>query len=577
MELKDLFTKNLKTRQRQYEAVRAVAFEEGSIEEVALRFGYSPQSLRNLVNRVRKGKHELFPEVKPGPKGRRVPEEAAELIVELRRKKGLSSYEIVEELKEQGISIGVRTVERTLSDAGLPRLRRRSFAERGISKKGILLPDRSASLDMQKLEPFRADCQVAGVFFFLPYIIESGILEVVQRCALPESSEIGSRQAALSMLLLKLVGKERLSHIRQYDMDRGFGLFAGLNVLPKPTYICTYSCRTEASVLLEFQKQIIAGLQGLCPEFYQGETINLDFHSIPHFGDEPSMERVWCGARGKSMKGANTFFAQDGESDALLYSRDDLKRSESSEEIKRFVDYWLDLKGVVDQTLVFDSKLTRYDVLYELDKAGVKFITLRRRNKKLIEDALKIPEREWDKVHLPIPKRKYKNVRVHESEVALIEGEREFRQLIVKDHGRAEPTFVISNNQEIKRAAILKVYAKRWHIENKLAELVKFFNLNALSSPIMTRIHFDLLWTVIADSLYHLFARDLPRFEKAGAPLIFNRFVDMPGQVHYDGEGINIRIRKRAATPILMGVKKLKTDITVPWLDNLPLRVIWTP
>lgn len=577
MEIKDLFTKNLKTRQRQYEAVRAVAFEEGSIEEVAFRFGYSPQSLRNLVNRVRKGKHELFPEVKPGPKGRRVPEEAAELIVDLRRKKGLSSYEIVEELKEQGISIGVRTVERTLSDAGLPRLRRRTFAERGISKKGTLLPDRSASLDMQKIEPFRAGCQVAGVFFFLPYIIESGILEVVQRCALPESSEIGSRQAALSMLLLKLVGKERLSHIRQYDMDRGFGLFAGLNVLPKPTYICTYSCRTEASVLLEFQKQIIAGLQGLCPEFYQGETINLDFHSIPHFGDEPSMERVWCGARGKSMKGANTFFAQDGESDALLYSRADIKRSESSEEIKRFVDYWLDLKGVVDQTLVFDSKLTRYDVLYELDKAGVKFITLRRRNKKLIEDALKIPEREWDKVHLPIPKRKYKNVRVHESEVALIEGEREFRQLIVKDHGRAEPTFVISNNQEIKRAAILKVYAKRWHIENKLAELVKFFNLNALSSPIMTRIHFDLLWTVIADSLYHLFARDLPRFEKAGAPLIFNRFVDMPGQVHYDGERINIRIRKRAATPILMGVKKLKTDITVPWLDNRPLRIIWTP
>lgn len=168
-------------------------------------------------------------------------------------------------------------------------------------------------------------------------------------------------------------------------------------------------------------------------------------------------------------------------------------------------------------------------------------------------------------------------MRVHESEVALIEGEREFRQLIVKDHGRAEPTFVISNNQEIKRAALLKVYAKRWHIENKLAELVKFFSLNSLSSPIMTRIHFDLLWTVIADSLYHLFARDLPRFEKAGAPLIFNRFVDMPGQVHYDGEGINIRIRKRAATPILMGVKKLKTDIPVPWLDNRPLRIIWTP
>jgi hypothetical protein len=33
----------------------------------------------------------------------------------------------------------------------------------------------------------------------------------------------------LSMLLLKLIGHERLSQIQQYDTDRGFGVFAGLN------------------------------------------------------------------------------------------------------------------------------------------------------------------------------------------------------------------------------------------------------------------------------------------------------------------------------------------------------------
>jgi hypothetical protein len=289
------------------------------------------------------------------------------------------------------------------------------------------------------------------------------------------------------------------------------------------------------------------------------------------------MERVWCGSRGKAMKGANTFFAQDGKSNAIIYSRADIRRAESSEEIKNFVDYWIDLKGILDETLVFDSNLTRHDILYELDSAGVKFITLRRRNKKMIEDALEIPEREWEKVYLPIPKRKYKHVKVHESKAALIDGDKEFRQITVKDHGRAEPAFVISNNEKIKRADILTVYAGRWHIENKLSELVKFFSLNALSSPIMIRIHFDILWTLIADTLYHLFARDLPRFENAGAPLIFNRFVDMPGQVHFDGESFTMRIRKRATTPILLGVKKLKKDIPIPWLDNRPLKIIWTP
>ena len=60
------------------------------------------------------------------------------------------------------------------------------------------------------------------------------------------------------------------------------------------------------------------------------------------------------------------------------------------------------------------------DILYELDKDNIKFITLRTRSKTLIEETMKIPEKEWQKVYLPIPKRKYKHVRVHESTVVLI-------------------------------------------------------------------------------------------------------------------------------------------------------------
>jgi len=57
------------------------------------------------------------------------------------------------------------------------------------------------------------------------------------------------------------------------------------------------------------------------------------------------------------------------------------------------------------------------------------------------------------------------------------------RQLIITDHGRAQPTVMITNNRALPLATLLEVYAKRGHIENKLAELVSFFNLNALSSP----------------------------------------------------------------------------------------------
>ncbi len=153
--------------------------------------------------------------------------------------------------------------------------------------------------------------------------------------------------------------------------------------------------------------------------------------------------------------------------------------------------------------------------------------------------------------------------------------DRLFRQLIIKDHGRAESTSLITDNWELKIKEIVQIYEKKWHIENKLSKLVNFFSLNSLSSPVIVRIHFDLLWTIIADTFYHLFAQDLPRFERCLAGKIFRNFVDMPGIVEYDGKEFTVKIRKRANTPILLGVKKLQIPIRVPWLGNRLLKIIW--
>jgi hypothetical protein len=50
----------------------------------------------------------------------------------------------------------------------------------------------------------------------------------------------------------------------------------------------------------------------------------------------------------------------------------------------------------------------------------------------------------------------------------------------------------------------------------------------------------------------------------------------MPGQVIFDGKEFLIKIRKRAHTPILLGVKHLQNGIKIPWLDNRLLRIEWT-
>ncbi|MCP4755248.1 MAG: transposase [Proteobacteria bacterium] len=288
------------------------------------------------------------------------------------------------------------------------------------------------------------------------------------------------------------------------------------------------------------------------------------------------MEKIWCGARGKTMKGATTVFAQDGSSNAVVYTRADILRSEEALEVRKFVDYWKSVNGGVDETLVFDCRFTTYKVLGDLHRDNVKFVTLRKRSASLVQRISDLPESKWRKVHLPIPKRKYKNVSVYEEKVKLKGCTRSFRQIVVKDHGRSTPTFILTNNGELSLTEVLEVYARRWRVENKLGEMVAFFNLNALSSPIMVRIHFDVLWTVIADTLYHVFARDLRRFEKCLAPTLFRKFIDMPGRVAYDGESFSVKIRKRAHTPVLKNVEKLKNPISVPWLDDKTLQIIWT-
>ena len=137
MELRDYFIKDLPPRQRQYEAIRAVAFNEATMKDIAERFGYTPQTLRMLINRLVRDKLQLFPDIKTGPRGRHIPSETEKIIIQLRRKRMLNSREITEELNRSNISIGVRTVERILGDAGFPNCAAEQIKKRGSVRKAL--------------------------------------------------------------------------------------------------------------------------------------------------------------------------------------------------------------------------------------------------------------------------------------------------------------------------------------------------------------------------------------------------------------------------------------------------------
>ena len=571
--LQKYFSRPQNPRQKLYEAIRAIVVDEREYKDVSRQYGYKVSSLYSYIQKAKNGVIELFPELPTKARGRSAAaQEVREQIINYRKKEHLSAAEISIKLDKK---ISAKTVERLLKEAGFSKLKKRTHKERGITSKNKLIPEVSSKLDFENMLPVRIDCPVVGIYFFIPYLLELGIIDIIKQCELPGSSVISNVSACLSMLALKLIGHERLGTMDNYDAEPGLGFFAGLSLLPKATYMCTYSCRTSEQMLLNFQKQLLQKFMTEQPELYGGDCINLDFHSIPHYGTESEMEKVWCGAKHQALKGANTVFAQDNKNNMVLYTRVDILRKEETLEVKKFVDYYKSITKEVTETLVFDCKFTSYEILNDLATDNIHFVTLRKRNAKLLENVKNIPKDHWVKMNLNIPKRKHKKIKIYEQEIKLTNCTKPFRQIIVKDHGRDKPTFVITNNKNLSAKDILMIYAKRWRIENKISELVTFFNLNALSSPLMIRIHFDLLWTLIADTLYHRFAQDLRRFEHHDAKTIFRKFINMPGQIIYDGENFTIKIRKRSHTPILKSVEKLTNNFTVPWLDNKKVNVIW--
>jgi hypothetical protein len=546
--------------QRRYEALRASFVERLPHKIVANKFGYSPGYVRLLRHMFVHGKIDF---VEPVPEGkaqrRQVSSECRRKIIEWREKQ-LSSGQITELLSEDGIEISVKTVERVLAEEGFPKLPRRTRIKVGMTVKGAEIPERSEVVSLADLDGQRFNSACAGIYLFAPFLSQLDIGKVVRSAGLPGSKMIPAESYLLSFLALKLLGTERYAHVGDHAFDPGLGLFAGLNVLPKCTAMSTYSYSLDEVHILKLQKAFIENASQL--GLYDGKFINLDFHTVPHFGDESVLEKHWAGARNKAMKGALTLFAQDSESKLILYTDADIKGSESDDQVLEFLSFWRGMRRGVKPTLVFDSKFTSYSKLSEINaEHDVKFITLRRRGKKLVEQVDKLDG--WSRIHIPHDKRKYPNPQVHESVIELRGYSGELRQAIVRGNGREKPAFIITNDFDMPTELLVGNYARRWRVENGIAEAVKFFHLNALSSPIVTKIHFDIALTMIADTLYTMLAKKLRGFEDCDAPKLYRHFVRGKGIVEVDGHTVNVTYPRRAHNPILR---------QVPW-SNLPLKL----
>src|SRR3954469_17946917 len=67
------------------------------------------------------------------------------------------------------------------------------------------------------------------------------------------------------------------------------------------------------------------------------------------------------------------------------------------------------------------------------------------------------------------------------------------RQLIVTGLGRDTPTVIITNDHRTATNTLIERYARRMTIEQRLAEIIRAFHLDALSSTVNLNVDLDVV------------------------------------------------------------------------------------
>jgi hypothetical protein len=569
-DLAGLFVEPTNATHRQYEALRAFFVDRLSSTEAAHRFGYTPGSFRVLVHQFRQNpRRDFFLKPAKGPRSAPKTDSARDRVIAL-RKENLSIYDISRNLAHEGHPLSPVAVAQILKDEGFARLPRRADDERPPGSR----PTTADVADVRQLDlsPQSFRTKFGGLFLFLPMLASIPLDRILRESGFPGSEMIPAGAALRSLLALKLFGTARHGHVMSVVLDQGLALFAGLNVIPKRSFLTEYSCRITPTCYPELMRRWFdaVGRLGLP----RGHSFDLDFHTIPFHGEDALVEKHYVSKRSRRQKGVLAFLVQDAETRVFCYANGELRKDQQNEEILHFVRFWKERTGRYPEELIFDSKLTTYAKLNELNRLGIQFITLRRRSPGLLREINEAPLSAWRRIELKGVSRQYKTPRILDRRIALSDFDGPVRQVIVTDLGHEEPTVLVTNQLTRTAAKLVGRYAQRMIIENSIADGIDFFHMDALSSAVAMKVNCDLQLTLMASSLYRLLAGRIGRgYEHTVSRHLFRDFVDATAEVEITESAIVVRYQKRAHNPLLIAAGFDSTEVAIPWLGRKRLRL----
>jgi transposase len=568
-ELARLFQDSDSPAQRRYEICRAYFHEGTTADELAQRFHLHGDTVRAIVRDFARNPDlsAFFSNAQPGrktaPKRDAIHDRACEL-----HHQGFTLADIQATLGQEGFTVSESYLFRVLQRAGLNRIRqRRPLRQPGErASDGSVVPEIASVQELSLDDGRKFPTKVAGLFLFLPLLLDLDMPRAVALAGLPGSEQIPPLQALLALLAPKLLGKRRVSHISDLCHDEGAGLFAGLNVLPKITYATDYSYKTERAM----NERLIAAVIAKTPLGDPPHSFNLDFHAIPFRGNEPDLENHWVPLRNRALPAVMAFVAEAAGRRVLCYATANVLRAEADGMVPKFADYWKEQTGRYPARLLFDARATTYAGLSQLTQRQVGFITIRRRGSGMLKRVRRLPADQWRRCQITQAKGKRRQISYIDEQVQLDGYPGTVRQLIVSGLGRESPTFFLTNDCPQPQTAreVIQTYARRNHVENRLGEEITFFHLNCLCSDVRLNVDFDLTLTVLADLLYRRLAERLNGFGQASPLKVYRKFVDTPGVIEMTAEAIVVRLSKRAHNPLLKEAGLTQPTRAVPWLGN---------
>lgn len=530
MKVKEYFISTELVIKKKYDALRSYFVDCKPAKEVAEDYNYSLSSFSSLIRdfekhlKVSPDKEYFFQNKYPGKRKTDSERKLDDLIIAL-RKKNFSIPDIKVILDTQDYNVSESYCYRVLRNDGFSRLPRRQKSDIASTLPVKLTAPKTVQLQFRK-EKFSSNS--VGILCMLPYIKELGLDNIIEKSLYPMTTSINKLSSILSFIALKLSNERRYTADDLWCMDRGLGLFAGLNV---------------------------------------------------------HLENNWSGKRKTALTSILAVLSQNPDSGIIDYGDTNIKHKNEVDVVLEFLDFYgsQDISKPDLKYLVFDSKFTTYQNLGMINRKGIKFITIRRRGKNIVEKLDKIPASAKKKIRVECAGNRKRAIYVYEEQV-MLKGYNEsttdrndmeyVRQVSITGHGKIKPALIITNDFDLPTNELVRKYSKRWIVEKGISEQIEFFHLNNVSSSMVIKVDFDLTMSILAHNLYRIIALNLEGYEHQCSRGTFKKFLRNSGTVEILNNEIVISLKKKRNLPAILSEMKNYENLKYDFLGKKKMKFI---